>query len=55
MGFVRNEKTFLTLMFMKTRLQDWLCEHFDLVVHMFVQPFNTVDIFLYDHAMTVMA
>jgi hypothetical protein len=52
MGFVGDEKTFLILMFMKTRLWNWLCEHLDLVVCMFAQPFCTVDTFPYDHAIT---
>jgi len=30
-----DEKTFSTLTFMKTKLQNWLCEHLDLVVCMF--------------------
>ncbi len=39
-----------TLTFMKTKLQNRLCEHLDLVVRMFTQPFYTVDTFPYDDA-----
>jgi hypothetical protein len=37
---------------MKTRLQNKLCEHLDLVVCMYVQPFYTVDIFPYNDVIT---
>jgi hypothetical protein len=50
MGFVEDERTFSTLTFMKTRLQNSLCEHLDLVVCMYVQPFYTVDTFPYHDA-----
>jgi hypothetical protein len=52
MGFVKNEKTFSTLTFMKTRLWNPLCEHLDMVVWMFAQPFYTIDTFPYDDAIT---
>ncbi len=48
MGSVEDERTFSTLTFMKTRLRNRLCEHLDLVVCMFVQPFYTIDTFPYD-------
>jgi hypothetical protein len=52
MGFVEDERTFSTLSFTKTRLWNYLCEHLDLVVQMFAQPFYTVDTFPYDDAIT---
>jgi hypothetical protein len=52
MIFVENENTFSTLTFMKIRLWNCLCEHLDLVVHMFAQPFHIVNTFLYDDAIT---
>ncbi len=52
MGFVEDERTFSTLTFMKTRLWNHLCEHLDLVVQMFPQPFYTIDTFPYDDAIT---
>jgi hypothetical protein len=52
MGFVEDERTFSTLTFMKIRLQNRLCEHLDLVVRMFAQPFYTIDTFPYDDAIT---
>jgi len=33
-----------------TKLQNWFCDHLNLVVHMFAQPFYTVDMFPYDDA-----
>jgi hypothetical protein len=50
MGSIEDERTFLTLTFMKTRLWNRLCEHLDLVVHMFAQPFYMVDSFPYNDA-----
>ncbi len=50
--FVEDEKTFLTLTFMKIKLWNCLCEHLDLVVHMFAQPFHIVNTFFYDDAIT---
>jgi hypothetical protein len=52
MGFVENERTFSTCTFMKTRLWNHLCEHLDMVVQMFAQPFYTIDTFPYDDAIT---
>jgi len=52
MGFVEDDKIFSTLMVMKTRFRNRLCEHFDLMVRMFAQPFYTVDTFPYDDAIT---
>jgi hypothetical protein len=52
MGFVEDERTFLTLTFMKTKLQNQLCEHLDLVVCVFAQPFYTIDTFPYDDVIT---
>ncbi len=52
MGFVKNERTFSTLIFMKTRLWNRLCEHLGMVVMMFAQPFYTIDTFPYDDAIT---
>jgi hypothetical protein len=39
MGSMKNERTFSTLMFMKTRLWHHLYGHLDLVVHTFAQLF----------------
>jgi hypothetical protein len=50
MGFVEDERTFSTLTFMKTRMWNRLCEHLDLVVRMFAQPFYTIDSFPYNDA-----
>ncbi len=50
MGFVEDERTFSTLTFMKSILQNRLCEHLDLVVRMFAQPLYTIDTFPYDVA-----
>ncbi len=52
MGFVEDEIILSTLTFIKTRLHIQLCEHLDLVVCMFAQPFYIVDIFPYDDAIT---
>jgi hypothetical protein len=52
MGFVEDDKTFSTLTIMKTRLRNRLCEHLELVVQMFAQPFYTIDTFPYDDAIT---
>jgi hypothetical protein len=52
MGFVEDERTFLTLIFTKTRLWNKLCEHLDLVVCMFVQPFYTIDSYPYNDVIT---
>ncbi len=50
MGFVKDEKTFSTLTFMNTRLWNRLCEHLDIVVRMFTQPFYIINTFPYDDA-----
>jgi hypothetical protein len=50
MGFVEDEFFFSTLTFMKTRLRNKFCEHLDLVVCMFTQPFYIVDSFPYNDA-----
>jgi hypothetical protein len=52
MGSVEDDKIFSTLMFMKTRFRNQLCEHLDLVVGRFAQPFYIVDTFPYDDAIT---
>jgi hypothetical protein len=52
MGFVEDERTFSTLTFTKTTLRNCLCEHLDMVVQMFAQPFYTGDTFPYDNAIT---
>jgi len=52
MGFMENERTFSTLTLMKTSLWNRLCEHLDMVVWMFAQPFYTIDTFPYDDAIT---
>ncbi len=50
MGFMKNERTFLTLTFVKAKLQNELCKHFNLVIHIYAQPLYTIDIFLNDVA-----
>jgi hypothetical protein len=50
MGFVENERIFLTLTFVKARLQNKLCEHLNLVIHIYAKPLYTIDIFLNDVA-----
>jgi hypothetical protein len=52
-GFVQDEKNISILTFMKMRLQNQLCEHLDLVVHMFAQLFYTIDTFPYNDAIIV--
>jgi hypothetical protein len=58
-GFCGRWKNFLNLDLhedkiiepsVKTRLQNYLCEHLDLVVQMFTQFFYIVDTFLYNDA-----
>jgi hypothetical protein len=53
MGFMENERTFLTLTFMKVRLENKLCEHLDLVIHIYAQLLDTIDTFLNDVAITL--
>jgi hypothetical protein len=53
MGFVQDEKNVSILMFMNMKLQNWLCEHLDLVVHMFAQLFYTINTFPYDDAIII--
>jgi hypothetical protein len=52
MGFVEKKRTLLTLTFMKARLQNKLCEHLDLVIHIYAQPLYTIDIFINDVTIT---
>ncbi len=52
MGSIEDESIVSTLTFMKTKLQNQLCEHLDLVVWMFVQPLYTINTFPYDDAIT---
>ncbi len=37
---------------MKARLQNKLCKHLDLVVHIYAQPLYTIDTFINDVAIT---
>jgi len=53
MGFVQDEKSVSILTFMKMRLQNRLCEHLDLVVHMFAHLFYAIDTIPYDDAIIV--
>jgi hypothetical protein len=53
MGFVKNARTFSTLTFMKTRLQNKLYEDRDLVVCMFAQVIYNVDAFPYNDVIIV--
>jgi hypothetical protein len=52
MGSTKDERNFSNLTFMKTRLWNRLCEHLDLVVCIFAQPFYSIDIFPYDDVTT---
>jgi hypothetical protein len=52
MWCVEDEKTFLTLTFIKIRLWNKLCDYLDLLVRMFAQPFYNVDSFPYNDAIT---
>jgi hypothetical protein len=52
MGFMENERTFLTLTFIKARLRNKLCEHLNLVIHIYAQLLNIIDTFLDDVAIT---
>jgi hypothetical protein len=52
MRCVEDERTFSTLTFMKIRLWNKLCDHLDLMVCMFAQPFYNVDSFPYNDAIT---
>jgi hypothetical protein len=52
MGFVKDKRTFLTLMFMKRTIQNMFDEHLNLMVCMFAQFFLYVNIFIYDSAIT---
>jgi hypothetical protein len=49
-GVLRVKRTFSTLTFMKTRPRNKFCEHLDLVVYMFAQPFYIIDYFPYNDA-----
>jgi hypothetical protein len=49
---MEDERIFSTLTFMKIRLHNRLCEHLDLVICMYVQPFYTIDTFTYLDAIT---
>jgi hypothetical protein len=53
MGFVQDEKNVSILLFMKMRLQNRLCKHLDLVVHMFAHLFYAIDTIPYDDAIIV--
>jgi hypothetical protein len=35
------------------RFWNWVCDHLDLVVHMFAQPLYIIDVFTYDDAIIV--
>ncbi len=44
-GNVEDEKTLSTLIFMKSKLRNWLTTHLDLVVRMYTQDFFTLQSF----------
>jgi hypothetical protein len=48
LGSVEDEHTFSTFSFMKSKLQNKLCEHSAIIVGMFSQPFFTLENFPYD-------
>ncbi len=49
---MEDERNFSNLTVMKTILWNRLCEHLDLVVPIFAQPFYSIDIFHYDDVTT---
>ncbi len=53
MGFVEDERTFLTLTFMKIRLWNKLYEHLNLVVCMFAELLYIIDSFPYNDVITI--
>jgi hypothetical protein len=44
---IEDERTFSTLIFMKFKVRNWLVEHLDITVCMFVQDFCTKNTFLF--------
>ncbi len=42
---MEDERTFSTLIFMKSKLQNQLAEHLDIAIHMFVKDFFTKETF----------
>ncbi len=50
MGLEEFARTFSTLAFTKTQLENSLCEHLHLAVHMHAQPFYTMGTFPYENA-----
>lgn len=48
MGFVKNERTFNNLTFTKIRLHNMLCENFELLVCLYVQPIYIAETFIYE-------
>ncbi len=46
-GSVEDERTFSTLTFMKSKLQNWLVGHLDIAIHMFAQDFFSKETFLF--------
>jgi hypothetical protein len=53
MGSIEDERTFLTLTFMKTRLWDQFNDHLDLMVHMFaIALLHCFNFFLYNDPIT---
>ena len=50
LGSIEDERTFITLSFMKNKLQNRLSIHIPLVVGMHAQEFYGIEDFLYDAA-----
>jgi hypothetical protein len=48
LGSLKDEKTFSTFFFMKSKLKNHLNEHLHIVVGMYFQTFYTLDTFSYD-------
>jgi len=48
LGSTEDERTFSTLSFMKSKLQNRFNEHLPMVVNMYFQTFFTLENFLYD-------
>jgi hypothetical protein len=44
---IEDEGTFSTLIFMKLKVQNWLVEHLDITICIFVQDFCTKNTFLF--------
>jgi hypothetical protein len=51
-GNIKDERTLSTLTFMKSKLQNSLAGHLNIVIHMFTQDFFTKDFFPFQAIIT---